>query len=73
MSVLGVLMIGAGVYLVYYAWESHKTGTPPTPVQHAAAAIGGAGNQAAINATLTAGATNPTVGAYLKAQQAANG
>lgn len=39
MAVVGVLMIGAGVFLVYEAWTSHKNQTPPAPITHATQAI----------------------------------
>ena len=32
MRVVGVLLVGAGVYLMWYAYESHKSQTPPTPL-----------------------------------------
>jgi hypothetical protein len=40
MAVVGVLMIGAGVFLVWEAWTSHKNQTPVAPIQHATTAIG---------------------------------
>ena len=39
MAVVGVLMIGAGVFLLYEAWTSHKTQTPVAPIQHATQSI----------------------------------
>ena len=39
MAVVGVLMIGAGVFLLYEAWTSHTTQTPIAPIQHATQSI----------------------------------
>lgn len=41
MSVVGVLMIGVGALLCWEAWESHKNGTPPTPIQHLSSVLTG--------------------------------
>lgn len=60
MAVIGVLMIGAGVYLVYYAWESHKAQTPVTPVAHATQTLGGLGGaQTGTGAQTTTSSGNP--------------
>ena len=39
MVVVAVLMIGAGVFLMYEAWHSHKTGAQPTPIKTAVTAV----------------------------------
>lgn len=39
MTVVAVLMIGVGVYLMYYSWHSHTTGGAVTPVADAKQAL----------------------------------
>lgn len=61
MRVLGVLMVGIGALLMWEAWASHKTGTPPTPIQHIQASLSGQTNTAAQADTSTATTQNVAV------------
>lgn len=53
MAAIAVIMFGAGLYLMWTAWESHKSQTPVTPLQSAITALqSGSG-------TATQGAPSP--------------
>jgi hypothetical protein len=43
MDAVAPALIGIGLYLAYVAWESHKNGTPPTPLTKITSAIQSSG------------------------------
>ena len=39
MDFIAPAIVGVGLYLAWYAWKSHSTGTPPTPLADAKKAL----------------------------------